>query len=148
MGKGIHNTLVDIIFADGSALVDDEGNELTFWLVAGARRDANYAGSNGSVNTATHIGGIGSYIAMTVKGYMTDDCWDDEFVPWLIRMITERKKQLGQDAKAWYLLVMDGFGSHTMTPKALRLLWEAAIYSEQASIRFRGWGVALHMFLK
>ena len=94
VGKGIHNTLVDIIFADGSALVDDEGNELAFWLVAGARRDADYAGSNGSVNTAHHIGGTGSYIAMTVKGYMTDDCWesDEEFVPWLIRMIAERKK--------------------------------------------------------
>ena len=131
MGKGIHkdhNTLVNIIFADGSALVDDEGHELAFWLVAGARRDADYAGSNGSVNTAKDIGGFGSYIAMTLKGYMTDDCWDDEFVPWLIRMITKRKQQLGQDAKAWYLLVMDGFGLHTMTPKALRLLWEASIH--------------------
>jgi len=129
VGKGLHNTLVDVIFADVTAIVDDHGNECPFWIVSGARRDSQYAKSDGGVVTEACIGGDDAYVAMSEKGYMTDEIWEQEFVPWLVARLKQRRIQRGLPDSYWFLLIMDGYGAHTMTPAALRAMWHASVYA-------------------
>lgn len=63
---------------------------------------------------------------MSPKGYMTSDCWDI-FVDFLIAKINARRIALGLPETYWFLLAMDGYGSHTMHPIALRKLYLACI---------------------
>ena len=118
-GKGIHNTECSVVWSNGDA--EDE-----FWVVSGERRDPKYAQPDGTCSDS--MGGGGAYCTMNSNGYMTDRIWEDEFVPWLIRQCDVRRSRLGHKAACWYLLTMDGYGSHTLTPKALSDLWEAHIY--------------------
>jgi hypothetical protein len=59
---------------------------------------------------------------------MTDTIWAEEFVPWLIEQCENRRRRHDHKRDAWYLLTMDGYGSHTLTPEALAALWDAHIY--------------------
>lgn len=49
--------------------------------------------------------------------------WDHYVVIWIIKVIDARRP-----AGEWFILIMDGFCSHTMTLDSLEQLWEARIY--------------------
>ena len=63
---------------------------------------------------------------MSTKGYMTDDVWD-VFVDFLIDRARARRIRLGVKEDYWFLLAMDGYGSHVMHARALRKLFLACI---------------------
>ena len=114
-GKGIHHTLVAVIYANGDY-------EDMFWIVNGQKRNHEYCDDTGKVNDPRFSG----HIEMSEKGYMTNDIWDI-FVDWLIAKIAARRVALGLPEDYWFLLTMDGYGSHTMHPQALRKLYAAFI---------------------
>ena len=116
-GKGIHNTVVSFIYADGTM-----GG--MFWIVNGVNSMREWCDVKGNV-TNPKLGSKGMII-MSPKGYMTNDGWDI-FVDFLIAEITERRVALGLSVTYWFLLAMDGYGSHTMHPIALRKLYLACI---------------------
>ena len=118
-GKGIHNTECSVIWSNGDA-------EPEFWIVNGERKDPRYVKVDGSCCDA--VGGADAYMTMSPNGYMTDIIWEDEFVPWMIKRCNARRARLGHKPDAWYLLTMDGYGSHTLTSKALKALWDAHVY--------------------
>ena len=116
-GKGIHNTVVSFIYADGTM-----GG--MFWIVAGVKSSREWSDVKGNV-TNPPLGANGMII-MAPKGYMTNEGWDI-FVDFLIAEVVTRRIALGVDPKYWFLLAMDGYGSHTMHPIALRKLYCACI---------------------
>lgn len=60
--------------------------------------------------------------ALTLKGYMTDDVWENQFVPDLMIQISNLRREKNLPNQ-WVLLILDGFGSHSYCTKALiRLL--------------------------
>ena len=73
-GKGIHNTLTSVIYADGTM-------EEPFWIVAGVNSQREWCDAKGNV-TNEKLGAVGK-IAMAPKGYMTDEVCDFSF-DWLI----------------------------------------------------------------
>ena len=95
-----------------------------FWIVAGVNTTREYCAPNGYV-TNERLGNRGMII-MAPKGYMTNDGWDI-FVDFLIARISARRLLLGLSPTYWFLLAMDGYGSHTMHPIALRKLFLACI---------------------
>ncbi len=113
-----HVTMVNLIFADGSS-----GPE--FFLMPGTNRPAQ---KSGKLEPDGRLAGTanGTAFAMTDNGYMNDDVWTREYVPFLIKYIDQRRISRNQH-NVWYLGVLDGFGSHTMTYTALMQLRQAKI---------------------
>ena len=86
IGKGIHNTECSVIWSNGEA-------EAPFWIVNGERRNSDYCDADGSCSDS--IGGIEAFMAMHPSGYMSDQIWRDDFVPWLITQCENRRRRLG-----------------------------------------------------
>ena len=116
-GKGIHDTLASVIYGNGDY-------EDPFYIVAGVNLNRDFTDAKGNV-ISEKLGARG-FIAMSTKGYMTDDVWD-VFVDFLIERVRRRREKLGMKEDYWFLLAMDGYGSHTMHARALRKLFLAFI---------------------
>jgi hypothetical protein len=65
---------------------------------------------------------------MTPKGSMTDEAWEMMVIPDIIAQGNKLRKAKGKGKeKDWMLLIMDGFGSHSYSWKALMMLLDAYI---------------------
>ena len=60
---------------------------------------------------------LASDFVMTAKGYITDDTWVD-FAEWMVDIVNSEHNETPE---LWKLLILDGYGSHTMQPDALQL---------------------------
>ena len=113
-----HVTLVATIFADGSRLPP-------FFILPGQRKSAEPRFYEpGSENKQLLGTPQGSAFSMSESGYMTDEIWQTEFVPYLVRHVNMRRSNSMQ----WALGVCDGYGSHTMTAEALEMLLSNRIH--------------------
>ena len=65
----------------------------------------------------------GSAYSISESGYMNDKIWEDEHAPYLVKETRSLIQETKRETK-WQLLLLDGFLSHTMTFKALKMLFD------------------------
>eukprot|EP00966_Prymnesium_polylepis_P311659 7201433-Prymnesium_polylepis.1 len=72
-----------------------------------------------------HGASPGSCIVMTKTGYMTEEAWV-EMAPKMVTGI--RAMPVVKDMPNWWVLkIIDGFGPHTSSEKAMQIYWDAKI---------------------
>lgn len=72
------------------------------------------------------VNGERTAYCISESGFLTMDIWEECIVPFLCQEISHANR--GNDGSLWNLLILDGVGAHTMSPKGLKYFWDNKIY--------------------
>lgn len=98
-----------------------DGNGPTAFLMNGERRRVGYTDDF----LVKHGAAVGSVLVMTESGYMTESAWD-EIAPHMAKGI-RASPYVAMNPDWWALKIVDGFGAHTSTLKAMQVYHDAKI---------------------